>query len=88
MLLSLSPNPTLLLASYICFRSSTSPRAFSPNLIAVASNFDGIMLSRIVFVAKDEDNENIVVGLDQGVINSYPKFLFSKESEMLRIRRC
>ncbi|KAK8711318.1 hypothetical protein V6N13_146602 [Hibiscus sabdariffa] len=72
---------TLLLASYICFRSSVSPRAFSPNpATAAASNSDGIMLPRIVFVAEDEDSENIVVGLDQGVINSYPKFQFSKDS--------
>ncbi|KAL4335186.1 hypothetical protein GQ457_07G012130 [Hibiscus cannabinus] len=85
MLPSLSPNPTLLLASYICVRSSASPRAFSPNLVVAASNSDGIMLPRIVFVAEDEDSENIVAGLDQGVINSYLKFQFSKESEMLRM---
>ncbi|KAK8626321.1 hypothetical protein V6N13_133972 [Hibiscus sabdariffa] len=66
--------------TYIYFRSSASPRVFSPNLVVAALNFDGIMLPRIIFVAKDEDNENIVIRLDQGVINSYPKFQFSKES--------
>ncbi|GMI98432.1 Arabidopsis Toxicos en Levadura 68 [Hibiscus trionum] len=69
---------TLLLASYICFRSSASPRAFTPN--PTTSNSDGIILPRIVFVAEDEESENIAVGLDQAVINSYPKFRFSKES--------
>ncbi|KAE8699783.1 RING-H2 finger protein ATL68 [Hibiscus syriacus] len=74
---------TVLLASYIClrFRSSSSPRAFSPNPTTAASNSDGIVLPRIVFVAEDEvSTENIVVGLDQAVINSYPKFQFSNES--------
>ncbi|XVF33248.1 hypothetical protein REPUB_Repub17cG0152600 [Reevesia pubescens] len=77
---------TILLASYICCRSSSSPRAFSPNRItsstatAAASNSDGIILPRIIFVAEDEDNEDVVVGLDQAVINSYPKFQFSKEA--------
>ena len=72
---------TILLASYICCRSASSPRAFSPNPITTAaSNSDGIILPRIIFVAEDEDNENIVVGLEQAVINSYPKFQFSKEA--------
>ncbi|XVF22467.1 hypothetical protein REPUB_Repub12eG0175300 [Reevesia pubescens] len=76
---------TVLLASYICCRSSSSPRAFSPNPTTTAttargSNSDGIILPRIIFVAEDEDNENVVVGLDQAVINSYPKFQFSKEA--------
>ncbi|KAE8685126.1 RING-H2 finger protein ATL68 [Hibiscus syriacus] len=66
----------VLLASYICCRSSSSSRAFSPNS-------DGIILPRIIFVAEDEDNENAVVGLAQAVINSYPKFQFN--SEMLRM---
>ncbi|XVF73111.1 hypothetical protein PTKIN_Ptkin12aG0175300 [Pterospermum kingtungense] len=73
---------TVLLASYICCRSSSSPpRAFSPNPSPIAAaNADGIILPRIIFVAEDEDNENVVVGLDQAVINSYPKFQFSKEA--------
>ncbi|KAL4361972.1 hypothetical protein GQ457_04G031040 [Hibiscus cannabinus] len=70
----------LLLASYICFRSSASPPAFSPNRTATVVNSDGIILPRMVFVSEDEDNETIVVGLDQTIINSYPKFQFNKES--------
>ncbi|XP_022757465.1 RING-H2 finger protein ATL67-like [Durio zibethinus] len=72
---------TILLASYICCRSSSSPLAFSPNPISTTGpDSDGIILPRIIFVAEDEDNENVVVGLDQAVINSYPKFQFSKEA--------
>ncbi|KAK8565755.1 hypothetical protein V6N13_020835 [Hibiscus sabdariffa] len=73
----------LLLASYICFRSSASHRDFSPNRTATVSadvNSDGIILPRMDFVSEDEDNEIIVVGLDQTIINSYPKFQFNKES--------
>ncbi|XP_039030756.1 RING-H2 finger protein ATL67-like [Hibiscus syriacus] len=69
----------ILLASYVCCRpSSSSARRFSPN--PAAANSDGIILPRVVFVAEDEDDENVVVGLDQAVINSYPKFQFSKEA--------
>ncbi|KAB2056402.1 hypothetical protein ES319_A11G099600v1 [Gossypium barbadense] len=72
---------TILLASYICFRSSTSPRAFSSNPSAIpASNSDGILLPTIIFVAEDEATDNVVLGLDQAVINSYPKFQFCKDS--------
>ncbi|KAE8727540.1 RING-H2 finger protein ATL68 [Hibiscus syriacus] len=63
---------TVLLASYICCRSSTPNTTASPDS-------DGITLPRIIFVAEDEDNGNAVVGLDQAVINSYPKFQFGKD---------
>ncbi|KAF5451665.1 hypothetical protein F2P56_026755 [Juglans regia] len=73
----------LLLASYLCCRShpsydnhhhhnrSTNNNNLNPN--------DGIILPRIIFVAEDEDEDqsrdgNVAVGLDQSVINSYPKF--------------
>ncbi|KAE8679536.1 RING-H2 finger protein ATL68 [Hibiscus syriacus] len=71
---------TILLASYICCRSSSSsssPGAFSPN---TTTNSDGITLPRIIFVAEDDENDNSVVGLDQAVINSYPKFQFNSET--------
>ncbi|KAL0373754.1 UNVERIFIED_CONTAM: RING-H2 finger protein ATL67 [Sesamum radiatum] len=46
------------------------------------SNENSIYLPRIIFVAEDDENEsqNVVVGLDQAVINSYPKLVFSKRS--------
>ncbi|KAK9910297.1 hypothetical protein M0R45_034265 [Rubus argutus] len=78
---------TLLLASYICCRVSRhqrsqqnqQPQPQNPN------SSDGIILPRIIFVAEDDienpenDDENSVVGLHQNVINSYPKFPFSKD---------
>ncbi|GFZ00973.1 RING/U-box superfamily protein [Actinidia rufa] len=66
---------TLLLSSYLCCRR----RYQNPN---PNSNDNGIILPRIIFVAEDDDdaeaNQNAAVGLDPMVINSYPKFPFSK----------
>ncbi|XP_021906191.1 RING-H2 finger protein ATL67-like [Carica papaya] len=77
---------TLLLASYICCRASRH-RSLSPNPTTSPVNPSttadgGIILPRIIFVAEDDDaagDDTVVVGLDQSVINSYPKFQFSKE---------
>ncbi|KAI9180157.1 hypothetical protein LWI28_001841 [Acer negundo] len=82
---------TILLASYICCRS-TRHRHFNPESNPNSSTHhnhqstsDGIMLPRIIFVAEDDDlehnndDDNLVVGLDQAVINSYPKFQFTKD---------
>ncbi|CAN6710883.1 unnamed protein product [Malus baccata var. baccata] len=48
---------------------------------------EGVILPRIIFVAEDDneqqqqdDDGNAVVGLHPSVINSYPKFPFSKEA--------
>lgn len=77
---------TLLLASYICCRvsrrSQTRTRTQNPN-----SSSEGVILPRIIFVAEDDDLENpqndddnnSAAGLHHNVINSYPKFPFSKE---------
>ncbi|XP_073029140.1 RING-H2 finger protein ATL67-like [Primulina eburnea] len=76
---------TVLLASYICCRSATtrrrrqhrrSPSSTDQN----PSTENSVYLPRIIFVAEDDesDSQNVVVGLDQAVINSYPKFVFSK----------
>ncbi|XAR63018.1 hypothetical protein NMG60_11022801 [Bertholletia excelsa] len=70
---------TLLLASYVCCHSSRRRRSHqdhSPNSV----EDEGIIVPRIIFVAEDDDegNELAVVGLDSAVINSYPKFEFSK----------
>ncbi|XP_056174573.1 RING-H2 finger protein ATL67 [Syzygium oleosum] len=45
---------------------------------------DGIILPRIIFVAEDDNegsdaDQGAAVGLDPSVINSYPKFAFSRE---------
>ncbi|XP_073127843.1 RING-H2 finger protein ATL67-like [Henckelia pumila] len=73
---------TVLLASYICCRSATARRRRqnrrSPDRNPSAEN--SVYLPRIIFVAEDDesDSQNVVVGLDQAVINSYPKLVFSK----------
>ncbi|KFK37394.1 hypothetical protein AALP_AA4G251500 [Arabis alpina] len=73
---------TVLLSSYICCRDSRR------RTTAVESTGDrgggSVVLPRIIFVA-EEDNEDLeagdlIIGLDQNVINSYPKFHFSKET--------
>jgi|UniRef100_A0A2N9FQE4 hypothetical protein len=79
----------LLLSSYLCCRVSRFRRSQNQNQNQNNPNnpnnnpSEGIILPRIIFVAEDDDdeqrdNENLVVGLDQSVINSYPKFPYSK----------
>ncbi|OAY62230.1 RING-H2 finger protein ATL67 [Manihot esculenta] len=80
---------TILLASYICCRTSRNHSRGrndngnnNPN-----SPSDGIIIPRIIFVAEDEDDqerdsERAAVGLEQAVINSYPKFQFTKEGSL------
>ncbi|KAJ7951205.1 RING-H2 finger protein [Quillaja saponaria] len=78
---------TLLFSSYLCCRASRSRyRSQNPNPDPNPnnSNSDGIILPRIIFVAEDDEDqredENAVVGLDQSVINSYPRFQYSKDA--------
>lgn len=74
---------TILLSSYICCRSIAARRRRRSEILDPNhSNENSIYLPRIIFVAEDDENEsqNVVVGLDQAVINSYPKFVFSKRS--------
>ncbi|KAB1219517.1 RING-H2 finger protein ATL68 [Morella rubra] len=82
----------LLLASYLCCRSHRSPNnpntRTNTNPNPNTNPNDGIILPRIIFVAEDEDEdqlreENVAVGLDQSVINSYPKFpYYSKDGNI------
>ncbi|XP_023730815.1 RING-H2 finger protein ATL67 [Lactuca sativa] len=69
---------SLLLASYICFRHRHTHRNQIRNPNGGGSD-NGVFVPSIIFV-DEENNEdlNVVVGLDQSVINSYPKFPFSK----------
>ncbi|KAL3634206.1 hypothetical protein CASFOL_021260 [Castilleja foliolosa] len=72
----------IVLSSYICCRSAAARRRRhhtgnpNPNI----GNENGIYLPRVIFVAEDDDSEsqNAGIGLDQAVINSYPKLTFSK----------
>ncbi|KAL7238989.1 hypothetical protein ACSBR2_004979 [Camellia fascicularis] len=73
---------TLLLVSYVCLRHRRRRQNLNPSSTTTTTSSDnGIILPRIIFVAEDdnEDNNNAVVGLDQAVINSYPRFPFSKD---------
>ncbi|KAH6767375.1 RING/U-box superfamily protein [Perilla frutescens var. hirtella] len=79
---------TVLLASYLCFRSAARRRRRrnnnqqrgNPNPDNSTEN--SIYLPRIIFVSEDDENEseNVVVGLEQAVINSYPKVVFTKRN--------
>ncbi|GAB4844535.1 hypothetical protein Ancab_037915 [Ancistrocladus abbreviatus] len=74
---------TLILSSYLCYRSQrhNNHRPHPP-----PPSDGGIILPRIIFVAEEDENDsenrdssNGVVGLDQSVINSYPKFPYNKK---------
>lgn len=75
---------TLLLASYICCRLTghRTRRHQHHNSPSRAVAGDGVVLPRIIFVAEDDDDaggsESGGVGLDPAVINSYPRFPFTK----------
>ncbi|XP_073026345.1 RING-H2 finger protein ATL67 [Primulina eburnea] len=78
---------TILLASYICCRSATARRRRRHHRSLSSTNpapstENSVYLPRIIFVAEDDesDSQNVVVGLDQAVIDSYPKFVFSKRN--------
>ncbi|KAK4769712.1 hypothetical protein SAY87_030244 [Trapa incisa] len=83
---------SVLLASYICcrrrhlLRRNSDLSSGAPNSARDPS--DGIILPRIIFVAEEDgadpevgsDQSAATVGLNQEVINSYPKFPFASES--------
>ncbi|KAL7214223.1 hypothetical protein ACSBR1_026607 [Camellia fascicularis] len=74
---------TLLLVSYVCLRHRRRRQNLNPSSTTTTtiSSDNDIILPCIIFVAEDdnENNNNAVVGLDQAVINSYPRFPFSKD---------
>ncbi|XP_026441189.1 RING-H2 finger protein ATL67-like isoform X2 [Papaver somniferum] len=86
---------TLLLASYVCCRARARNRNNNHQSHHhhqsdhVSHSNNGIILPRIIFVAEDDDEENgmradeenIVMGLDQMVINSYPRFCYCKNEK-------
>ncbi|KAJ8529237.1 hypothetical protein K7X08_036072 [Anisodus acutangulus] len=80
---------TILLASYICFRSAAAlrrRRQIRANSQIPNNIENGIYLPRIIFVAEDDEenndvsSQNATLGLDQVVINSYPKLVYSKRN--------
>ncbi|KAJ9539203.1 hypothetical protein OSB04_031936 [Centaurea solstitialis] len=77
---------TLLLASYICLRHRHRRRQQQqqPQLQNPTNDTTGVIILPNIFFVDENNNDNdedqnAVVGLDQSVINSYPKFPFSKE---------
>ncbi|KAG6421676.1 hypothetical protein SASPL_118233 [Salvia splendens] len=66
--------------------SSSSPPSSSPPTSATAPSppaaDNSVYLPRIIFVGLEGENvsQNAVVCLDQAVINSHPKFVFTKKS--------
>ncbi|XP_028789393.1 RING-H2 finger protein ATL67-like isoform X2 [Neltuma alba] len=67
---------TLLLSSYLCCRPHPpSPPPPPPP--------DGIILPRIIFVADEDhnrDDNSVSLGLAPNVINSYPRFSYTKDA--------
>lgn len=73
---------TIILSSYICCRASRL--RFSASAATANASFRdrSVIVPRIIFVAEDDDLEsgNVVAGgLDHSIINSYPKFHFTKD---------
>ncbi|CAH8340936.1 unnamed protein product [Eruca vesicaria subsp. sativa] len=81
---------TIILSSYICCRASRLRFSASNTATNLDSSFGnrGIMVPRIIFVAEGDDLEsasNVVVGgLDLPIINSYPKFRYTKGDDEFR----
>uniref|UniRef100_M4DD64 Uncharacterized protein n=1 Tax=Brassica campestris TaxID=3711 RepID=M4DD64_BRACM len=77
----------LLISTIILICCRASRLRFSASAVNGDSSFGNrsIIVPRIIFVAADDDLEspvssNVVVGgLDQAIINSYPKFPYTKE---------
>ncbi|XLR62609.1 hypothetical protein S83_013281 [Arachis hypogaea] len=72
---------TLILSSYLCCNRNRRNNINNPT----TTHRDGVVLPRIIFVAEgdddeDGDEERGAVGLEQNVINSYPRFQFSRDS--------
>ncbi|KAL7002443.1 hypothetical protein U1Q18_003598 [Sarracenia purpurea var. burkii] len=67
----------IILTSYLCCRTARHRSRHQHNLNPNTTSSDnGILLPAIT---SGDNNENAVVGLDASAINSYPKFMFSKE---------
>lgn len=67
-----------LLSSYLYYRRQAQVRNAN-------TENNGIYLPRLIFVADEEENDdvssqNTILGLDQAVINSYPKLVYSKRN--------
>ncbi|XP_014498213.1 RING-H2 finger protein ATL67 [Vigna radiata var. radiata] len=74
---------TLLLSSYLCCRATRHRTQTTAVTTAAANPSDGVVLPRVIFVAEDDDDDeeaSVALGLDQSVINSYPRFQFDRDN--------
>ena len=74
---------TLLLSSYLCCRATRHRTQTTAVVTAAANPSDGVVLPRVIFVAEDDNEEeeaSVALGLDQSVINSYPRFQFDRDN--------
>ncbi|KAH0722219.1 hypothetical protein KY285_006345 [Solanum tuberosum] len=74
---------TLLLSSYLCCRSTAYRRRQSQSQTRNPNT--GIYIPSVIFIAEEDENDdvssqNTFAGLDQAVINSYPKLIYSKRN--------
>nr|XP_043624345.1 RING-H2 finger protein ATL67-like [Erigeron canadensis] len=79
---------SLILTSYICFRHNqrrNNNRILTTRNRLNNSENTGIILPSIIFIDNNNndhnDDHNVVIGLDQCVINTYPKFPYSKSGK-------
>ncbi|KAL1366986.1 hypothetical protein HN51_021030 [Arachis hypogaea] len=78
---------TIILSSYLCCRAL---RHNNDNNNRRRNQNDGVVLPRVIFVAENDvennqpggGNDSAVLGLDQIVINSYPKFQFNGNNDV------
>ncbi|KAK7340327.1 hypothetical protein VNO77_21029 [Canavalia gladiata] len=78
---------TLLLSSYLCCRAHRNRHRNTTTITHASSTSDGVVLPRVIFVADEDDEEgetSVAVGLEQSVINSYPRFQFSRDRDATR----
>ncbi|GLJ38126.1 hypothetical protein SUGI_0776190 [Cryptomeria japonica] len=70
---------TIMLATYVCMRVQRRNR--QANAAVARQHFNLTIVPQVLLIEEGEGNtEWIVGGLDQSIINSYPKMLFCKES--------
>ena len=70
---------TLFLSFYLCCRKNNNPNNNLNNNNNTLNYAEGVIVRTDIFIAEN-DEENSVVGLEDNVINSYPRFQFSRDS--------
>lgn len=68
---------TVMLATYVCVRVQ---RRNYHNSVAIQQHFNAAIVPQVTLMDDQSSGEWIVGGLDQIIINSYPKMVFCKEN--------